>query len=85
MDCRRADWSGEPNTPMMAVSVARVVFFDYTIKRKIKNLFMSGWGHSILMAATAQFSTRAKLDRVITVAVFVLRDGDTSVEKMSSV
>jgi hypothetical protein len=70
---------------MMAVSVARVVFFDYTLKRKIKNLFMSGWGHSSLMAATAQFSTRAKLDRLITVADFVLRDGDTSVEKMSSI
>ena len=46
---------------------------------------MSGWGHSSLMAATAQFSTRAKLDRLITVADFVLRDGDTSVEKMSSI
>jgi len=52
---------------MIAVSVAQADFFNYTIKRKRKSLFMSGWGYSSLVAVTAEFSTRAKMGRCITV------------------
>jgi len=50
---------------MMNVSVARVDFADYTMKRKKKSLFMSVWGYSSLIAVTAEFSTRAKMGRCI--------------------
>ena len=40
---------------MMDVSVARVDFADYTMNRKRKNLFMSGWAYSSLIAVIAEF------------------------------
>jgi len=70
---------------MMNVSVARMDFADYTMKRKRKYLIMSGWGYSSLIAVTAEFSTRAKMGRCITVLEFVLTSGDTSVEQMSCI
>jgi len=70
---------------MVDVSVARVDFADYTMKRNRKYLFMSVWGYSSLITITAEFSTRAKLGRCITVLEFVLTSGDTSVEQMSCI
>jgi hypothetical protein len=62
---------------MMHVSVARVDFADYTMKRKRKNLFMSGWGYSSLIAVIAEFSTPAIMGSWNTVLGFVLTSGDT--------
>jgi hypothetical protein len=70
---------------MMNLSVARVDFADYTMKRKRKNLFMIGWGYSSLIAVTHEFSTRAKMGRCFTVLDFVLTSGETSVEQMSCI
>ena len=61
-DCRGGDCSGEPDTSMMVVSVARMDFFDYTIKRKKMSVHewlgiqqpdcCHRWGYSSLTAVT---------------------------------
>jgi hypothetical protein len=57
---------------MMDVSVARVDFVDYRIKRKRNILFMSGWRYSSLMALIAEFLTRVKMGRfIIVLGIFV--------------
>jgi hypothetical protein len=61
---------------MIDVSVARVDFVAYTIKRKRKILFASGWAYSSLIAVAAEFSTRAKMGRCITVLEFVPTGAD---------
>jgi len=55
------------------------------MKKNRKYLFMSVWGYSILITVTAEFSTRAKMGRCITVLKFVLTSGDISVEQMSCI